>query len=65
MIQDDISPAGSWVREWDARSHTPAEYRREIHELRERIHGYVVEIEKLKAELVLLQARDARWVQEP
>lgn len=62
---DNESPAGSWQREWDARPHTTEEYRQEIRELRERLRTYLLEVERLKAELMVLQARDARWVQEP
>lgn len=52
---------GSWQKEWDARSHTPEEFRQEIRELRERIKGYLKDIEmrdqviaELKDELALL-----------
>ena len=54
-----------WDKEWDAQAHTPAEYRAEIRELRERIIWYVSLIEKLEAELRDLRANDARWVMEP
>lgn len=44
MIDKD-SPAGSWEREWDAKSHTVIEYQKEIRELRDRIKGYLKDIE--------------------
>lgn len=56
---------GSWQKEWDAKSHTTQEYRQEIRELRERIKGYLKEIEmrdqviaRLTEELTLL---DKYW----
>ena len=61
MTVDKDSPPGSWQREWDAMSHSPAEYRREIRELRDRIKGYLKDIEmrdqviaELRDELALL-----------
>lgn len=45
---DNESPAGSWRREWDARSHTPQEYIEKIRELRLRNKEYLREIEDLK-----------------
>lgn len=45
---DNESPAGSWRREWDARSHTAQEYREKIRELRERNKEYLREIEGLQ-----------------
>lgn len=45
---DNESPAGSWRREWDARSHTAQEYREKIRELRERNKEYLRDIEALK-----------------
>jgi predicted RNase H-like nuclease (RuvC/YqgF family) len=38
---------GSWQQEWDRRSHTPDEFRQEIRGLRDRIRGYLKEIEAL------------------
>ena len=59
---------GSWQKEWDAKSHTPEEFRQEIRELRERIKGYLKDIEmrdqviaELKDELTLL---DKYWRKE-
>jgi hypothetical protein len=37
---------GSWQQEWDRRSHTDAEFRQEIRELRERIQSYLKDIEE-------------------
>lgn len=62
---DNSSPPGSWVREWDMRSHTTDEYRQEIRELRGRIVGYLREIEELKNENTMLRANAERWVMEP
>jgi len=45
---DNDSPAGSWRREWDARSHTAQEYMEKIRELRERNKEYLRDIEVLK-----------------
>lgn len=46
MIQiDNESPPGSWEKEWDAMSHSVTEYQREIRELRDRIKGYLKDIE--------------------
>jgi len=45
MAIDDESPPGSWEKTWDAMSHSPVEYQREIRELRERIKGYLKDIE--------------------
>ena len=55
MIIDNISPPGSYDREWDARSHTETEYRQEIREMRERIRGYVKEIKALQDEIDMLR----------
>jgi len=61
MTVDKDSPPGSWQKEWDAMSHSPVEYQREIRELRDRIKGYLKDIEmrdqviaELKDELALL-----------
>lgn len=62
---DDKSPPGAWVLEWDARSHTPAEYRAEIRELRKRIRNYVSEIAQLREQLREEQSRNAQWIREP
>lgn len=66
MTVDRDSPPGSWQKEWDAMSHTPSEYQREIRELRERIQGYLKDIEirdqliaELKEELALV---DKYWL---
>jgi len=60
-VFDNISPPGSWRREWDARSHSEQEYREKINELRQRNKDYVeqikelnIVIENLKEELVLV-----------
>ncbi len=65
---DSQSPAGSWQKEWDARSHSPEEFRHEIRELRDRIKGYIKDIEmrdqviaELRDELTLL---DKYWRKE-
>ncbi len=66
MTIDQDSPAGSWQREWDARSHTPDEYRREIRELRERLRGYLADIRRLEAEVAELKRHaENQWVREP
>ena len=39
-------------KEWDSRSHTPDEYRREIRELRDRCAKYAQELTELREELV-------------
>jgi hypothetical protein len=61
MTIDKDSPPGSWQREWDARSHSQLELRQEINELRDRIKGYLKDIEirdqliaELKDELALV-----------
>jgi uncharacterized coiled-coil DUF342 family protein len=61
MSVDNESPPGSWQKEWDAMSHSPVEYQREIRELRDRIKGYLKDIEmrdqviaELRDELALL-----------
>lgn len=68
MVVDKDSPPGSWEREWDAMSHSPSEYQREIRELRDRIKGYLKDIEmrdqviaELRDELTLL---DKYWRKE-
>lgn len=38
-------------KEWDSRSHTPDEYRREIRELRDRCVRYAKELTELREEL--------------
>ena len=48
---DNISPPGSWRREWDARPHTPQEYMQKIRELRERNADYVREIDRLERKI--------------
>lgn len=48
MKVDTVSPAGAWRNEWDAQSHTTAEYKEKIRELRQRNAEYVREIERLK-----------------
>lgn len=35
-------------KDWDARSHTPEEYRREIRDLRDRCIGYTQELDRLR-----------------
>lgn len=65
MTVDNVSEPGSWVREWDARPHTTAEYRQEISELRERIRAYLERIGQLEAELIAERARSEAWVREP
>lgn len=45
MTIDKDSPPGSWQKEWDAMSHTTFEYQQEIRELRDRIKGYLKDIE--------------------
>lgn len=40
-----------WDLEWDRMAHTPAEYQREIKQLRERCILYAREIEALRAKL--------------
>lgn len=62
---DDQSPAGSWVREWDARPHTVCEYQREIRELRDRVRSYLERIGQLEAELNEERAKGEAWVREP
>lgn len=61
MTVDKDSPPGSWQREWDARSHSTDEYQAEIRELRDRIRGYIKDVEirdqliaELRDELALL-----------
>lgn len=61
MTIDNDSPAGAWQKEWDARSHTDAEFRAEIRELRDRIAMYLKEIDELKAEIHLLRTTMYRW----
>lgn len=39
-------------KEWDSRSHTPDEYRREIRDLRDRCVRYAKELTELREELV-------------
>jgi len=63
MIIDTIRPPGAWEREWDKRTHTETELRREIHDLRQRITEYISEIESLTAQLdderdLMLTVRD-------
>lgn len=60
-----VTKADDWEQEWDRMSHTPTEYRQEIHDLRERIQWYVKRINELESEVKQLKAHDARWVQEP
>lgn len=62
MVIDKESPPGSWEREWDARPHSPSEFRNEINELRFRIKGYLKDIEirdqliaELRDELALMK----------
>ena len=45
MTIDKESPPGSWQKEWDARPHSVSELRHEISELRNRIKGYLKDIE--------------------
>jgi hypothetical protein len=66
MGVDRDSPPGSWQKEWDAISHSPVEYRQEIRELRDRIKGYLKDIEirdqliaELRDELALV---DKYWL---
>lgn len=66
MVVDKDSPPGSWEREWDAMSHSPSEYQREIRDLRDRIKGYLKDIEmrdqliaELRDELALV---DKYWL---
>ena len=47
-------------KEWDSRSHTPDEYRREIRELRDRCAKYAQEQTALDAELAELWAQKVR-----
>lgn len=47
-------------KEWDSRSHTPDEYRREIRELRDRCAKYAQEQTVLDAELAELLAQKER-----
>lgn len=68
MTVDKDSPPGSWQREWDATHHSSTEYQREIRELRERIKGYLKDIEmrdqliaELRDELALV---DKYWRKE-
>lgn len=65
MTVDNISEPGAWVREWDARPHSTAEYRQEIHELRERVRMYLARIGELEAELNAERAKNESWVREP
>ncbi len=52
MVQiDNESPPGSWQKEWDARSHTSDEYKKEINELRDRIRSYLREIQELNRQI--------------
>lgn len=63
---DNISPPGAWQREWDMRSHTDAEFRQEIRELRERLRGYLTDIRRLEAEVAELKRHaENQWVREP
>ena len=66
MTIDRDSPPGAWQKEWDAMSHTASEYQREIRELRDRIQGYLKDIEirdqliaELRDELALI---DKYWL---
>lgn len=65
MTVDRESPPGAWEREWDARAHTPLEYRREVAELRARIRVYLAEIEHLQRELHELRTHNDAWQREP
>lgn len=56
MAVDKDSPPGSWQREWDAMPHSPSEYRQEIRELRDRINGYLKDIEM--RDQVIAELRD-------
>jgi hypothetical protein len=62
---DDQSEPGSWVREWDSRSHTSAEYRAEIRELRVRIIDYLSEIAQLRIELATEREKTKHLEMEP
>ena len=62
---DDQSEPGSWEREWDLRSHTSAEYRAEIRELRDRIISYLSEIAQLRIELATEREKTKHLEMEP
>ena len=64
MIDNESEP-GSWVREWDARSHTSAEYRAEIRDLRNRILDYLCEIAHLKVQLAEEREKTKHLEMEP
>lgn len=52
-------PKDDWDEAWDSMSHTPAEYRIEIRDLRNRITEYIREIEELKTQL---HAANVDWI---
>jgi DNA repair ATPase RecN len=61
-----INKMDEWDEEWDRIPHTNSEYQKEIRELRERIQGYLKDIEirdqliaELKEELALV---DKYWL---
>lgn len=65
MTIDTTSPPGSWRREIDFKLTTPEQLRAEIFDQRKRIAGYVAEIERLRARVRELEAREQAWVREP
>ena len=62
---DRLQEIDEWDAEWDRMTHTSAEYKSEIREMRERIQFYVQRIEELEEEVRQLKRFDSRWVQEP
>lgn len=52
-------PKDDWDETWDSMSHTSAEYRLEIRDLRNRVAEYVKEIEELKTQL---HAANTDWI---
>lgn len=52
-------PKDDWDETWDSMSHTSAEYRVEIRDLRNRVTAYMREIEELKTQL---HAANMDWI---
>lgn len=52
-------PKDDWDETWDSMSHTSAEYRVEIRDLRNRVTAYIREIEELKTQL---HAANMDWI---
>ena len=66
MVIDNVSPAGSYRRELDYKLDTVGKLWNEIYELRERIRGYLADINRLEAEVAELKRHaENQWVREP